>query len=260
MLRRVGWILIAVALTLGGAWGYESWGTVFLANRMSADALEQTRQALAAGAPGVAVVDSSDSTPDDDYLDPSFSSADLPDDLVMAPDALPDDVTLPPPYLRADVVEEGSAFGVLTIPDLDLEIALIEGVSAAELKVGVGHMPRTPLPGELGNSVVSGHRTTWAQPFNRIDTLTPGSLIFVETVTGTHTYEVTEQFIVKANEIWVTGPIEGAWLTLTSCHPKGSARERIITRARLVDSPNLAYVNHMWGTDWPHFETSFPRF
>lgn len=40
---------------------------------------------------------------------------------------------------------------------------------------------------------------------------------------------------------------EGAWLTLTACHPKGSARQRIVTVAKLVDGPNVAFVTEAFG-------------
>ena len=51
-----------------------------------------------------------------------------------------------------------------------------------------------------------------------------------------------EQFIVSPTDVWVTNPRRGAWLTLTTCNPKHSARERLITVAELTEGPNLAYV------------------
>ena len=43
----------------------------------------------------------------------------------------------------------------------------------------------------------------------------------------------------------VTDDKEGAWLTLTTCNPKFSARQRLIINAELVSGPNLRYVNFL---------------
>ena len=119
-------------------------------------------------------------------------------------------------------------------------------------------MPSTPLPGQPGNAVVSGHRTTFGAPFHNFDDLEPGDLVFWDSpVIGTHTYVVRDVQIVRPTALWVTGPIalEGgrvvdtstpitgtAWLTLTTCHPKFSASQRLIVFAELVDGPNAPAI------------------
>ena len=103
-------------------------------------------------------------------------------------------------------------------------------------------MPQTPLPGQPGNAVISGHRTTYGAPFHNLDVLEPGDRIEVETALGLHVYEVRESFVVRPTDIWVTDPKPGAWLTLTTCHPKFSARERLIISAELVEGPNAAVI------------------
>lgn len=137
--------------------------------------------------------------------------------------------------------ENGTAFAVIRIPTIErLEEGwvVVEGVELRNLKNGAGHMPHTPLPGMPGNSVISGHRTTYGAPFHEAGDLVPGEVIEVDTAIGTHTYEVREIIIVRPTELWVTEPREGAWLTLTTCHPKFSARQRLIVFAELVDGPN----------------------
>ena len=64
----------------------------------------------------------------------------------------------------------------------------------------------------------------------------------METAIGVHTYEVRESFVVEPTGVWVTDPRDGAWLTLTTCNPKYSARERLIITVELVDGPNFEYV------------------
>ena len=130
----------------------------------------------------------------------------------------------------------------MRVPVLGLEAVVFEGVTTSTLSKGPGHMPGTPLPGQPGNAVISGHRTTYGRPFYDFDRLTPGDRIEVETVLGNHVYEVRESFIVEPSDVWVVEDRTGGWLTLTTCHPKFSARERLIVVAELVEGPNLEYV------------------
>jgi sortase A len=151
----------------------------------------------------------------------------------------------PVAYYPEQIDEEGVPFAELRIPDIGLDAVLFEGVTPASLRNGPGHMPWTPLPGQPGNAVISGHRTTYGAPFFDLDLLEPGDEIEVDTVIGSHTYTVRETVIVTPTDVWVTDPRPGAWLTLTTCHPKLSARERLIVFAELTAGPNLAYVDFL---------------
>lgn len=140
---------------------------------------------------------------------------------------------------------EDEGFARLSVPSLELEAVVFEGVSTATLAKGPGHMPGTPLPGQPGNSVISGHRTTYGRPFYDFDLLGAGDRIEVETSIGLHVYEVRESFVVAPTDVWVTDDKPGAWLTLTTCHPRFSARERLIVTAELVEGPNFDYVQFL---------------
>ncbi len=159
----------------------------------------------------------------------------------------PEDVSLPQPVLLVESPPpEHEAFAIIRIPSIErLEDgwAIVEGVSRSDLKNGVGHMASTPLPGQPGNAVLSGHRTTYGAPFHEFDELVPGDIIEVETGLGIHIYEVRETIIVRPTEIWVTEQRQGAWLTLTTCHPKFSSRQRLVVFAELVDGPNAKVIN-----------------
>jgi sortase A len=140
------------------------------------------------------------------------------------------------------------SFALIRIPKIDrLEEGwnVVQGVTRRDLKTGAGHMPHTPLPGQPGNSVISGHRTTYGAPFHELDVLEPGDTIEVETALGTHVYQVRETFIVKPKDVWVIDALPGSWLTLTTCHPKFSARRRLIVRAELIDGPNFAVIQQI---------------
>lgn len=145
-------------------------------------------------------------------------------------------------WVKEPEPEPGQAFGMMRIPKIGLEAVIFSGVDPQTLRKGPGHMPWTPLPGQPGNAVISGHRTTYGRPFFDLDLLEPGDTIEVETVIGVHIYEVREIIIVAPTDVWVTNPRPGAWLTLTTCNPKFSARERLIVFAELVSGPNFEYA------------------
>ncbi|MEX1134764.1 MAG: sortase [Acidimicrobiia bacterium] len=148
-------------------------------------------------------------------------------------------------YFPEDEPVENTEFARLVVPKLGLDAVVFEGVTRETLAQGPGHMPGTALPGQPGNAVISGHRTTHGRPFFDFDLLQPGDRIEVETSIGTHVYEVRESLIVAPTDVWVTDDKAGGWLTLTTCNPKFSARERLIISAEMVEGPNLAYIQDL---------------
>lgn len=160
-----------------------------------------------------------------------------------APDPVTSTTTTPEPVLMSEPAGvEGQPLGLLIIDKIELEAVLFEGVDRKTLKQGPGHMPWTPLPGQPGNAVLSGHRTTYGRPFYELDQLVVGDEIEVETAIGVSVYEVRVIHIVAPTDVYVTDPIPGAWLTLTTCHPRFSAAERLVIQAELVSGPNLEFV------------------
>jgi sortase A len=160
----------------------------------------------------------------------------------------PVDEVPPPELITEPPVPIGVPFGRIEIDKIGLDAVLFEGVDRDTLKLSPGHMPDTPLPGQPGNAVVSGHRTTYGRPFFDVDQLVVGDTIDVETALGMSTYAIRQILVVAPTDVWVTDPIEGAWLTLTTCNPKFSAAERLIIQAELVGGPNLDYVQAMTAT------------
>jgi sortase A len=127
----------------------------------------------------------------------------------------------------------GDSLTRIKIPAIDVDVVVVEGTSASALRAGAGHYPATPLPCEDGNVAIAGHRTTYGKPFANVDRLKEGDSIVLETPIGSCTYEVSrEPFRVKPNNVSVVAndPTKRT-LTLTTCHPKGSAAERLIIKA-----------------------------
>jgi sortase A len=128
---------------------------------------------------------------------------------------------------------EGDALARLQIPAIGVDKIVVEGVQVADLKKGPGHYPGSPLPGQPGNAAIAGHRTTYGAPFNRLDELEAGDEILVDTVQGSFRYLVREQLIVEPDQIEVLDDYGDDRLTLTACHPKYSAQQRIVIVAAL---------------------------
>ncbi|MGH2739574.1 MAG: sortase [Actinomycetota bacterium] len=161
--------------------------------------------------------------------------------------------------LRSDLIHgdipnrpiPGQALGIIQIPKIGLDMAIVEGTCIDDLKLGPGHYDGrcggskrgTPLPGEDGNVGIAGHRTTYAKPFWSLDELVAGDEIYVWTLDGKFTYEVQWQRVVKPWDIYVLDQPRRdgvALLTLTTCTPKFSAAERLIIRAEQVGDPESA--------------------
>lgn len=138
-----------------------------------------------------------------------------------------------PPLDDAD--EPVIELGTLLIPAIDVEATVYEGIRMRTLDRGPGHWPGSAMPGEIGNVVVGGHRTTHHRVFRHLDRLVPGDEIVFRDPDGTeHVYVVDRTEIVTPDAMWVVNPTDTPTATLFACHPPGSTRERIIVFADLL--------------------------
>jgi sortase A len=136
---------------------------------------------------------------------------------------------------KARDVGTGDALTRIKIPKINLDVVVVEGTTQSALRAGAGHYPTTPLPCEPGNVAIAGHRTTYGKPFENLQMLVPGDTITLETPIGSCTYKITAPpKIVLPTDRSVIDPTPVPSLTLTTCHPKGSARQRLVIRAELV--------------------------
>ena len=140
-------------------------------------------------------------------------------------------VEAPPPPIEGDPVAQ------IRIPKIGVTRYVVEGVGVADLKKAPGHYPMTPMPGQVGNAAIAGHRTTYGQPFYRLNELEPGDEIEVQTLQGTFTYVVDGKTVVQPSQIEVLEQTEEARLTLTTCEPRYSASRRLIITALLQEEP-----------------------
>jgi len=175
------------------------------------------------------------------------------DTVPTTPTAAPEEPETTPSTAAAIAVPlDGDPVAIIRIPKIGVDKVVVEGTTVADLRKGPGHYAGTPLPGQIGNAAIAGHRTTYGAPFGDLEQLAEGDVIQVETLAGTFDYRVVESFelrgddtettttvpgvtVVKPNQVEVLEPEnpEDATLTLTTCNPKYSARERLVVRAEL---------------------------
>lgn len=122
----------------------------------------------------------------------------------------------------------------LEIPEIGVDQVVVEGVGAAQLSLGPGHYPGTPLPGQPGNAGIAGHRTTHGAPFYDLNELVPGDRLTAVTLQGSFHYVVVRSEVVAPVDSSVLDPSSSPELTLTTCTPRFSAARRLVVVARLV--------------------------
>ena len=125
----------------------------------------------------------------------------------------------------------------IQIPKIGVNKTVVQGVSLDQLKRGPGHYPESPLPGQKGNVGIAGHRTTYGAPFHDIDGLDIGDEIVITTLQGTFRYKVDSKLIVAPSDVSVLADKGDNRVTLTSCHPRFSARQRIVVSGVLEGRP-----------------------
>ena len=143
-------------------------------------------------------------------------------------------------YRNRDV-QTGDSLTRVRIPAIGVDVVVVEGITPSALRAGAGHYPESPLPCEAGNVAIAGHRTTYGKPFANLDRLQPGDVIELTTPIGGCTYQLSrDPWVVAPTEMSVVGATSERSLTLTTCHPKGSAAQRLIVRATWVRDIQLA--------------------
>jgi sortase A len=233
---NVGKVLIATGLLLFGFVAYQLWGTGLETARSQRALATEFDEILASTPPPPPVADAEpEPEPDPDPGAQGGSGSGSAQSEILQPDdgiapAEPEPEPLPEP-----LVIRGAPIARIEMPTIGVEEIVVSGVAPNDLQKGPGHFPRTPLPGQLGNAAIAGHRTTYGQPFRDVDRLAPGDEIVVTTVQGTFVYRVTGTEIVAPQDSHVvaTTDFDVARLTLVSCHPVLSAAQRIIVFAEL---------------------------
>lgn len=155
------------------------------------------------------------------------------------PDDLIANAARQPVFHRSQSI--GTDVGRIRIPAIDLDETVRSGVAMSVIDRGVAHWSGTSTPGDSGNVVLAGHRTTKTQPFADLDKLDNGDLVFMTNGDGFEViYRVSDTYIVDPNDLWITYDRAKPTVTMFACHPKGSSRFRIVVTADLLAGGKIA--------------------
>ena len=136
----------------------------------------------------------------------------------------------------------------LTIPKLNLTAPLITGERSYDdgkvqlaLRKGVVQYGSSADPGQKGNLVVIGHSSgqLWAPGdykfvFTLLDKLAEKDLIIIDFKGVRHIYRVSSMKVVPPTDLTVLQPTNEPRLTLITCTPVGTSKDRLIVVARQV--------------------------
>jgi sortase A len=121
----------------------------------------------------------------------------------------------------------------ISIPDINLDAVVVQGIEPAMLRQGPGHDPASALPGEKGNCVIAAHRNAYGWWFYGLSKLELDSLVRLKTPRETLTYRVVLTRVVKEDDLSVLQQTEYPRLTLYTCTlPKSD--QRVVVVAHLV--------------------------
>lgn len=136
------------------------------------------------------------------------------------------------PEQRA-VVDRGTDHVV--IPKISLDQKIWFGDSPWLVNKGVWHIPRSSTPDKGSNTVLVGHRFTYKDPavFYHLDKVEVGDPIIAVYSGKLYNYKVSEKKIVNPTDVYVEDPTDDSRLTLYTCHPVWSTRQRLVIVASL---------------------------
>jgi sortase A len=136
------------------------------------------------------------------------------------------------PSAPKPAVKNGDVLGRLDIPRLGVSVAVLQGTNSRILRLGVGHIGGTALPGEPGNSGIAGHRDTF---FRELKDVHKNDEIELQTANGRFRYQVDWAKVVAPDDRTVLTSSTESALTLVTCYPfyfVGPSPKRFVVRAR----------------------------
>ncbi len=146
-------------------------------------------------------------------------------------------------YWKVLNVAGDGVMGYLTIPKINIRLAIYHGTSEEVLQTGVGHLNGTRLPvgGESNHTVLSAHRgLPSAKLFTDIDQLEPGDLFYLHILNEDLAYEVDRILPMVDKDDY--DALEEALkieegkdqVTLFTCTPYGVNSHRLLVRGHRV--------------------------
>ncbi len=133
--------------------------------------------------------------------------------------------------------------GYISIPKINIKLAIYNGTDDSVLETGIGHMEGTDLPvgGEGNHTVLAGHRgLSSARLFTDLDQLEIGDRFYLYILDDILAYEVDQILPMVDKDDYDTlldalAPVEGEdYVTLYTCTPYGVNTHRLLVRGHRV--------------------------
>lgn len=136
---------------------------------------------------------------------------------------------------------QGNEFS-LQIPKIDVDVPVVPDVTGADneayfkaLENGVAHMKGTAKPGGGSNIFIFGHSAyyeskpgNYKKIFSDLNELKDGDEIIVRYNDKNYIYTVSDKKIVKPDDTDVIKSTKNEQLTLMTCWPIGTTKERLV--------------------------------
>lgn len=137
--------------------------------------------------------------------------------------------------------QDGKLLGFLDIPRIGVSSVVEEGSAPNILSRSVGHVPGTPLPGEVGSVGLAGHLDTYRQELSK---LRIGDVVTFRSSAGFFAYSVVSTAIVATPDASISPPSNQSMLTLINYLPisdptKAAKQLVIVARENLPIEPYL---------------------
>lgn len=128
----------------------------------------------------------------------------------------------------------------LVLPQIGLDSEVFEGRYSSTLSKGIWHRPQTSTPDKGGNTVMVGHRFTYRSPaiFYHLDKLSVDDHMAVIWNKELYTYKIREVKVVEPTAVEIESNTEEPILTLYTCTPMWTAKQRLVVVADLIRGPN----------------------
>ncbi|WKZ30147.1 MAG: sortase [Candidatus Dojkabacteria bacterium] len=128
----------------------------------------------------------------------------------------------------------------LIIPSANIDGPVVGGTTDKSMNKGFWHYPTSAASFQYGNTVLIGHRYLKVPPhkdtFYNLDKVNPGDEIMIRTPDGIITYVVTEKKVIEKTYVEILEHSADPQLTLITCHPLWTSRQRLVIMARLVST------------------------
>lgn len=142
-------------------------------------------------------------------------------------------------YWKILNASEDGIMGYMTIPEIQVKLAIYHGVGDDVLQTGIGHLNGTGLPigGEGSHSVLAAHRgLPSAKLFTDLDQMVPGDKFYIHILDEVLAYEV-DQILPMIDKDDLEALMEAMQVipgedhvTLLTCTPYGVNSHRLLVR------------------------------